>query len=127
MTRDKRTVSNFLSMDIETWALGESPGVQGLASSLTHPHTGLLGEGTKYLIRHLNRKGEPAVVFIHQWQLYPMPEGSYPPKSYVLRNPAYWPLTRNLVKLLRGFLEEFEFGTMEALAAEYINKGSREC
>ena len=67
------------------------------------------------------------MVFIHQWQLYPMPEGSYPPRSYVFRNPAYWPLTRNLVKLLRGFLEEFEFGTMEALAAEYINKGSSKC
>ncbi len=75
---------------------------------------GVFGRGLSGMIRRVNREGAPAVVFLHNWQLFPPPPGTFPPRGYVLRHPLYWPLTRNLHGAFRMLLREFEFDRMSA-------------
>ena len=77
---------------------------------------GLFGHGLAGMIRRVNQEGSPAVVFLHNWQLFPPPTGTFPPRGYVLRHPLYWPLTRNIHDAFRKLLTEFEFDRMSTFA-----------
>ncbi|MDR2849332.1 MAG: polysaccharide deacetylase family protein [Verrucomicrobiota bacterium] len=78
---------------------------------------GLLGGAVRPLIRQMNRRGRPAVVFLHNWQVVPRPAGAFPPPGYVWRHPLYWPLARNIAGAFRRLLAEFEFDKMSAAVA----------
>lgn len=77
---------------------------------------GFFGRRTKDFMRHVNRQGQPAVVFVHNWQLFPPANVSFPPRGYLLRHPAYWPFTRNLEQAFREILEEFSIDRMGAFS-----------
>jgi len=76
---------------------------------------GVLRSALNPAIRRLNSRNIPAVFFLHNWQLVPRPKGAFPPPSYVLKHPLYWPLTRNLAPAFQSWLREFEFTTMSNL------------
>lgn len=78
--------------------------------------TGLFARQTALLMRQLNRRNQPAVVFLHNWQVFPPRNATFPPPGYLRRHPAYWPLTRNLEPTLRLILERFRVDTMGAFA-----------
>jgi peptidoglycan/xylan/chitin deacetylase (PgdA/CDA1 family) len=73
---------------------------------------GFFGRRTRHFMRHVNRLGHPAVVFVHNWQIFPPSNVSFPPRGYLLRHPAYWPFTRNLERTFREILEEFPIDKM---------------
>jgi peptidoglycan/xylan/chitin deacetylase (PgdA/CDA1 family) len=73
---------------------------------------GLFGGALRHFIRHVNRRGSPAVVFLHNWQVVPRPADAFPPPSYVWRHPLYWPLARDIGGGFRRLLAGFEFGKM---------------
>jgi len=83
--------------------------------------TGLFATNTAALMRRVNRASSPAVVFLHNWQIFPPHNASFPPKGYLLRNPTYWPLTRNLEPTVRKILSEFRIDKMGQLAKGILN------
>ncbi len=75
---------------------------------------GMLGSSVCPLVRHLNRHGTPAVIFLHNWQVVPRPRHAFPPPGYAWTHPLYWPLTRNIEGAFRHLLTEFTFDKMQA-------------
>ena len=71
----------------------------------------LLGSKTSYFINHLNRKKEPAVLFIHPWQLYrPERIEQFSFKMKVLfRSPLSLPYTRRILNSMEKLLDRHEF------------------
>lgn len=75
---------------------------------------------TRQVVRRLNRKGHPAVVYIHPWELDPNP----PPLeglSMVQRLRTYGS-TEILLHKLDKMLSDFEFSTMIDYLAEFKRK-----
>lgn len=73
---------------------------------------GLFGDAIRLFIQRTNSRGDPAVVFLHNWQIVPRPKGAFPSAAYVWRHPLYWPLSRNIGNSFRRLLSTFEFDIM---------------
>lgn len=76
--------------------------------------TGLIGSlGTAYCLRAYEKMGRSAVLFIHNWQIFPPRKATYPNLSFLLRHPFYIPYLRNIKKDFEILLRNFNFGKLE--------------
>jgi peptidoglycan/xylan/chitin deacetylase (PgdA/CDA1 family) len=73
------------------------------------------GSKISYFIKHVNKKGVPAVVFIHPWQLYPPKEKMRWGRriKILLRHPLYLFYTRNMLSSFEQILKNNRFTSFE--------------
>ncbi len=75
----------------------------------------LLGQKISRFIRKLNKKGIPAILFIHPWQLYQTREiNSLKFRlNIILKNPLCLPYTKNIYKSMEKLLKEHKFTSFQ--------------
>ncbi len=74
-----------------------------------------LGNSIGKFFRRLNRKGQPVVAFMHNWQIVKPKNARFPSRSYIATHPLYLPYLRDCYKIFEYLLENFEFARMDSL------------
>ncbi len=68
------------------------------------------GRLTADLIKKMERRGYNfANLFIHNWQIFPPENATFPDRKFLIRNPLYLPYTRNIKKDFEYLLDRFRF------------------
>ena len=68
------------------------------------------------VIDSLFRRGEPVIMFLHNWQICPPNASTFPSLGYKLTHPAYFPYTLPLWEKFEFFAKNYQFGkTIELL------------
>jgi hypothetical protein len=71
------------------------------------------GRGIGYFIKEFEKANRSAVLFIHNWQLFPPENASYPDFRFLLKHPLYIPYVKDVRKDFEYLLDNFEFGKLE--------------
>ncbi len=69
--------------------------------------------GMSYFLRAYEKMGRSAVLFIHNWQIFPPRKATYPNLSFLFRHPFYTPYLRNIKKDFEVLLRNFNFDKLE--------------
>lgn len=76
--------------------------------------TPLIGSrGMSYLLDKFNQKNRSAVLFIHNWQIFPPRQAKYPNFQFLLKHPLYLPYTKNIKDDFEKLLKMYEFDKLE--------------
>jgi hypothetical protein len=76
--------------------------------------TSLIGSrGMSFFLDKFNQKNKSAVLFVHNWQLFPPQKASYPNFKFLLRHPLYFPYTKNIREDFEKLLDKYEFDKLE--------------
>lgn len=74
--------------------------------------------GMSYFLRAYEKTGRSAVLFIHNWQIFPPRKATYPNLSFLFHHPFYIPYLRNIKKDFEVLLRNFNFGKLEDYSIE---------
>ncbi|MGI0013568.1 MAG: hypothetical protein ACREBU_09030, partial [Nitrososphaera sp.] len=80
----------------------------------------LMGSRTKYFINKVNKKGVPAVILLHPWQIIPpnvTPSGHHGLKKLAMRFYA-----KDRGKAFSNLISEIKFLPMKEIIGSLINK-----
>lgn len=81
--------------------------------------TAIIGNwGMSYCLRAYEKVNKSAVLFIHNWQLFPPKNSNHPDLSFLIHHPLYLPYVRNIKKDFEGVLSQFSFGKLEDYFSE---------
>lgn len=72
----------------------------------------LLGKNIKFLYHQLDKRGDPVVAFVHNWQIIKPKKASFPNVNYILRHPHYLPYTFEVCDTFEYLLKNFSFAPM---------------
>lgn len=76
--------------------------------------TAIIGSpGTALFLEKYQKQAKSAVLFIHNWQLFPPKHANYPNLKFLFKNPLYLPYLRNIKKEFETLLTNFSFGRLE--------------
>lgn len=75
----------------------------------------ILGFRIKKCYQQINHQGNPAVAFIHNWQIVKPKNASFPNAKYLLSHPLYFPYTLETRSVFKDLLGNFSFAPMETL------------
>lgn len=75
----------------------------------------LFGSKISFFIDSFNRRGLPAVLFIHPWQLYAHKKvrGAYLGLELLIRNPFYLPYPKNILTSFEKLLKRYQFTSFQ--------------
>lgn len=71
---------------------------------------------TSYFLRLYERMDRSAVLFIHNWQIFPPQHATYPNFKFLIQHPIYLPYLRNIRSEFEELLNTFSFGKMEEIS-----------
>lgn len=76
---------------------------------------GLLGNKIEFIYKRINKKGDPVISFLHNWQILKPANPSFPTKKHLLTHPYYFPYLANCSSTFEFLLENFTFKPMKNL------------
>lgn len=74
-----------------------------------------LGPKIDWFYRQINKRGNPVIAFIHNWQIIKPKNTTFPNKNYLLKHPYYFPYTLEIRKNFEHLLKNFSFAPMDNL------------
>ncbi len=69
-------------------------------------------QGMDYFIRKYEDMNSAVVMFIHNWQIFPPQQSSFPSASYLILHPHYLPYTKNIKGVFTHLLGNYSFGKL---------------
>lgn len=76
--------------------------------------TPILGSsGMSSFLNAYEKMNRSAVLFIHNWQLFPPKNSNHPNLSFLIHHPLYLPYVKNVRKAFEEILQSFSFGKLE--------------
>jgi hypothetical protein len=105
----KETIKGILELPVAKWA--RLPIGSGYFIAL-------FGRNISWFYQLINKKGEPVIGFVHNWQIIKPRKAIFPNSSYLLKHPYYLPYTLEIGNTFEYLLKNFSFGPMKELVGK---------